>query len=505
MGCLALVGAAYLVTRTRCLTEDSVDYACAVVKGGVAQLLHPHHLLYNPLLALISRGFLNGSADLHSLAFLQILNISISLVSLTMLALVLNELAFSLPIQLWSILTFAFAHGFWLYSSEIEVYNGATLCLLGATYCLLHETRMGRKSILGPLFVLLGMLFHQTLIFFCLALGIHAVATLGPRNSRSRLIRYVGIPLAAVGLCYVAATLVTTGSMTPHSVLEFMTSYAHSGWWGEFRGNAWWLGLRGLIDSLLSVEALKRLAALRPWLVVEIVVAALVPVFLIRATRSLSLDGPRRSCLLLFGLWFLFHSLFVVWWYPDNIEFWIIPLPAMVVAAATFLEGSWQRRRKEVAAAVSVLLLFEILVNASQWRQGCEDTTKDETYAMAVCARAKDSDLVLTTGQGALGSWLRYFCSAPVVSIHGYFGMKNPGPDEDIAKRLITALDPQLRVVVSRGGRVWIDASLWQGTVTRNRDLAHFNVEEFEAWLRSYTTEEESVGSDVVVLLYKGP
>jgi hypothetical protein len=490
---LALVGSVYALTLTDCLTEDSVDYACAAVKGGLAQLLHPHHLIYNPLLALWSHEILQGGADAESLLSFQCLNIFISLVSLLLLALTLNELGFSMQIQMGSVLAFAFAHGFWSYSSQIEVYNGATLCILGALHALIRETRASK--IFGPIFLILGMLFHQTVIFFCLAICIYAVTGLGLRKSLSILRLYGAIPLAAVGLCYAGATLAALRTLSPSAVFEFMTSYAHSGWWGELQKKTWWLGPRGLLDSVLAVDALKKLALSWPGLAAEAALVGTVCLLLFTGEKTLvAIDGKKRSLLVLCGIWSIAHASFVLWWYPDNIEFWIILLPALTIGGAIFLETFVHGSRRRLAILSSVLLL-ELLVNATQWRQGCEDAKRDREYAKSLCIQSRPIDLVLTSGQGALGSWLRYFCPSSVISIHGYFGMKKPKPNEDVTSRLIDALEPQIEVALDRGGKVWIEASLWNGSIAKNRDLEHFDLSEFESWLHGHPARQESVGA----------
>src|SRR5687767_12803554 len=68
----------YALTVTNHITQDSITYAASAVRGGLASWLHPHHLVYNVLLAGVVRIVGTTAANEAALATMQGFNVIVS-------------------------------------------------------------------------------------------------------------------------------------------------------------------------------------------------------------------------------------------------------------------------------------------------------------------------------------------------------------------------------------------------------------------------------------------
>ncbi len=197
---LAVAGTVYFLCLSNHLTQDSVSYVYSAVTG--AELIHPHHLLYNPLMRIVA-VFLAGERVETIVTALQYTNILITLVTALIVWLVVRRIGAPAWVSAIYMLFFAFSAGILAYSSQVEMYIVTVLFLAVAVFGLIHE-----RSLWGP--VLAGggwfaaMLFHQTSIFFGVALVIHELLRTG-RHSFRRFVIIVGLPLVAIGAVYLMA------------------------------------------------------------------------------------------------------------------------------------------------------------------------------------------------------------------------------------------------------------------------------------------------------------
>jgi len=509
VGTFLLVSTVYIVSISEFLTEDSVDYATAVVKGNLAELLHPHHLVYNLLLAAIARSITFALPTPQTLHFLQILNVVATMAAVCMSFLLVRALGCSRAITLWSTCFLAFTKGFWLYSSQIEVYTWAAACITGTLLCIVVEEK-GRSNIawiVGPVLSGMGMLFHQTAIFFTLAIPIYALLFSGGKKARSLLVRYTVVPLVSVVTLYWMATIVHEGRYSPGAVLYFVTSYAHSGWWGKLEGNILEKAASGFVNSIVAIEGSRtRASSTYVWgLLSTFPIAVILLVGFTGWRARVSSRGYRWMALCV--PWVIAHTIFVTWWYPDNIEFWIMLLPGLMFILAILLQEIREvgTNRFALMGALGLLLVGELGMNGTLIRDNRRSESLPRSYALEVCKQVSAGDLVVTTGEGILGSYLRYFCPASVVPIHGFFGMRPPGEMKGVTSELVHALDYSFQDTMRKGGSIIVEEYVWKGDFVLGRDLSSFDAKEFLYWLRTYSWTQRKLESGEIFILSHQP
>ncbi|MEP7218252.1 MAG: hypothetical protein ABI876_05020 [Bacteroidota bacterium] len=483
-----IAGIIYFLTQTNRLTEDSVEYAAAATRGGLEGLLHPHHLLFNPLLAAIYAVVGGSGATRQTLAMFQGLSILVSAVTIALVLLALRRMGCSLRVSSLLAAIFALGNGFWLYSSQIEVYNIAALCMIAAVAVSLIDGDIiatGRRALPAAIFTTLAMLFHQTAIFFVLALLVYGLRTLPREARRGFVLRSILPPLAVVGALYVAATWSVLGSIAPGTVFWFATSYAHTGWWGGIEGMHFPKAIYGLADTVLAIDNLRRVGVLG-WGAMALGVAGTVVA--IRGLRAATKNGGASVRYLSFLIpWIIAHAAFVWWWYPSNIEFWIVLMPALFLLAGSLLRsvaaGSGGERM--VTMGLGLAMAGMLGVNAPGILADHANENRRLSYSQEISSISRSGDLFISTGQGALASYLRYFSPSKVLTVHGYCGVEAKTLGDRITDELIHRLELDMRGTIARNGRVLAEEGLLNGGIVTDRDLQHFDRARFNQWVRA--------------------
>ena len=142
---LILSAALLFSTRARQQTADSLDYALSARTG--LGMYHPHHLLFIPIVRLFLTGWSTLGASRDPILAGQIHNVLWAMVTTGCLFVVARRLLVSAPGGFLAALFLLVTRGFWLYSTQLEVYVPATGCLALMTVLLVARPRVMRRAL----------------------------------------------------------------------------------------------------------------------------------------------------------------------------------------------------------------------------------------------------------------------------------------------------------------------------------------------------------------------
>ncbi len=388
----------YLATLTEAHTFDALSYVMDVDRKPWQELFHPHHLAYGPLGALV-RGVLavvGGPASV--LVPLQVVNAIAGAAGVALFFALVRDVTGRGDVAISGALLLASSYAYWYYAVEVEVYTIAALFLVGCLWLLVGLVRAPtvRGAALLGLAQGVAILFHQTNVLLCGAVGVALLlAQVDSRRVRRHTLALAyGGPLAlVVGGSY---ALVGFGIGDVASVGGFMvwiTSYAHTGWWGgALSGNTWADLGEGLAGTLAQPGG-----ALLGLLLVGLVVVYLRHVLL--AYRRVAI------CLI---VWFLCYSAFFTWWEADNIEFWIASLPPALLLLALALSAAGPRWHAGVWIALAVGGTMAGVNYDSLRYRGSSEYDQHRHLAAALAERSNTGDLLLVS-DGLLALYLSYY------------------------------------------------------------------------------------------------
>ena len=474
----AFLCAAYALSISNHLTEDSLWYAHDVLRP-TELYFHPHHLLYDPLMRMVELpvdGLLAGPDA--ELLFLQWVNIVLGAASMSVFCLALMRLGTRALHALAITLLLGLCAFSYSYSSQIEVYSLTVLFLGVSLIGLARGPATPAGSLLAGAGYACALFFHQTAIFFGLAIvtcGILA-APRGLASASRTLARCLLAPLAIVGLVYVAAG-VSLGHRDPVSFWRWLTLHVQWGHWGHGTLSAETLGLavRRLAQAVLAPgPGLLDL----PWLILLAALGAYVAAGFGERGRS----AARHPSLLAGCLvWMTALAVFTTWWDARGAEFWgMFLMPVCVVLALLSPADSepppsgGRQRALRVAAACGLALML-IVVAATDvvlHRRNLSDNDLRQA-ARALGDAAVDGDLILAAGTDA-ATYDRIYVGDRRVEILAI----NVKPAREAAgsasggtftQRLLERIVERARAVETAGGRCLIDRRILTGNITTTR------------------------------------
>ena len=491
----------YWATFTNAITQDSISYAASAIKGGLADWLHPHHILYDALLACIARVTGATEQNLQSLRVLQGLNLLLSASAAGVFFGVVRRLSGGRRSDYLLAALFVLSNGFWLYSSQIEVYNVSVLCILGTLLALVSEEQTGSQSWIAPVITsTLALTFHQTSIFFTIALAMYGAFAYRNRERNYFLLRYTVVPLAIVGLLYVAAAWYVVGSPSPGTVWEYMTTYAHVGQWGRVEGKNFLKSLFGFVNSFLAIDQIRD-GGLTLSLGVGMIVFGLGAGALLYSFRLRAIDRYRtRRYLGILIPWFVLHAVFVWWWYASNIEFWIAMIPCVLLTYASALGARLAESRgfrSLTMAGLACIVIAQTITNLGPiWRDRSEPSARVQT-AVQLANGVSERDLVLITTHPGLVPFVQFFATGSVAYLFDL-----PGRSQ-VAESLehMADLSRAIRETVGRGGRVIVEGDVMRTTYLGKSASVTEDDREVQQWLRRFEWRDSTLGTVPVSIM----
>ncbi len=440
--------------------EDALRYVHEVSHGGLEQWLHPNHLIFN----LVQRGFYDvwlgfgysGTAERP----MQVLNLLGGALALALLAAILLRLRLGPGLALLAAGFTGGSFAFWHYSLAPDTYIlplALALFSLDRALVLLARER-GRDWMLLGLGLALMVLLHQQHALFAIVLTLSLGLALvtrdrpGPERLRSlvRFLLAIGWAVVLIFGSYVLAGVGVFGQRTLPGLVQWILGYAAGGAWSEwsmtsplkaligagravigghalFANEVLAAGFGRLFPGKLLLEESFLVASLGPVRVgIYLTLLALaLPVTLVLAIRLVWLRArpevgagvPERTWVrgtawAVVGVYALFNT----WWEPANPEFWIFPLPFLVILVALRLQALGDPWRRHLAWVLTLAITVANLIGSIQPMQ---DRERDYWYAVNrdLIAQLRPGDLVLTNGGYISDAMVRFYGAAEVLAV----------------------------------------------------------------------------------------
>lgn len=399
-------------------TADGLNYALSAKTGE--GMLHPHHLLYAPIV----RGFLlvlgRVSDAFDAVLSAQVHNSLWSAVAVVCMYLVVGRLLSSRAWGLIAALTLLIAQGFWTFSTQVEVYVPATgaLMLLAAVLLLRRRAVLeDREMVLVSLVLAMAVFYHQTNVLFAIPLGYYLLATQG-RDRVKILLAILGLAGLVVFCGYVLAFLYVEPIWSVRGFVRFCLSYTFhlNPQWGTV-DNLSIGGVRALLRSQYANFAVIRSGGGILAVGFGFVVLLLALWNLIRAFRLPEHSAVRGLCV----LWLAVYFAFFLWWLPAEHEFFVTPLVPilllgfMTVGDLTARLGSSRGRVLLVGAGILVALLWGLNLKAYMPQHRSRGPRYQEASALAAQSAQR---CVVCTNYAVLGRLRFYFEEPRVLESH---------------------------------------------------------------------------------------
>jgi hypothetical protein len=445
-----------LLTQNSYFTRDPIDVAVIIERSHWAKLFPADHLLYR----------LTGWT-LYQLG--QIFNLRSALVPLQIISVVtgaggvaiffrtIDDLVNNRRIALLCALFLAFSYGYWRYAEEGMPYPVMMFFLAWSMALILKTGPDSRPShfLLTGVVTALAALYHQMAFFLVLVVALAVFWHCGredrKRGVRNFLLYVVSFSLFAL-VPYLLVMLFVREASTPEGILRFTAanlftlknslglaqfSFARTlkgvfGLGNLFVGEifvlnlvasrpAWARTFVRLVPavSLPPVEYARQAVSFELLLALFVLIVALFILLALYFFRHLKcLWVSQRRVLVICLVWALPVSLFALWYFPENVHFWIpILIPCGVILALILQDaqghrGSWLARNAMVIGWLFVLSLFAINLMGSILPAHDPGSNWNRDAALQVGRYADHDDLVITLGVGDykhLPAYLDYY------------------------------------------------------------------------------------------------
>jgi hypothetical protein len=386
-------------------------------------------------------------------------------------------------------LFFGLSRGVLAYSSQIEVYNVTILFLaLAFLGLVLH-----RQASWSPLLVGVGyaaaMLFHQTAIFFGVAIVVTEAVDADSGSAR-RLVGMFVLPLAAVALLYLVAGWFAGCRGVP-DYWQWLTSYAQAGAWGK--GS---LSIETILSALFGIGASVIRASFVPWQVSFTFLFVLLGVQvvwpLVVARRNIARNWRiAASCL----AWLAVQTVFNAWWDAPNPEFWIIALLPGTLILAVFAHSQESLpcrtlpRKTAHVPIVAVTILLVISAIAHYQENNRENLLKLRVDQLATVVEEKDT--IVADGTHLLQYCRLYIGNPHVIAINAHLATEaaKSSTPATFTEALLDALAEKVHSAEQCGRTTFVDRRIVEGTLPATHEMRHFDSERFSSgFVRRFTT-----------------
>ncbi len=369
---------------------DSYIYAINIRDS--AELLHPHHLLYNLLGVILYR--LLSFTGLGSLEILSLFNSLLGAVVLTIIYRILR-IYMDPHRALAALLTLGALYSFWYYSTSVEVNMAALLFAVMAILLISAKKDSSANGKAASLVIAAGALFHQVLVLMYIPLFI---VLLRCRKSFSGTIREIGAGIFALAAVYFTCAILIVPDHSLESAWRWLTLYSHLGPWGKLSLGNFAISVWGITKAFFGGDQIRQIiygGNIRPsdYLYMLLLFSG-ISILLFAAAGSLL----RRFSWNTFELFLLSNSLvfglFAFWWAPTDDGFWLYSvLPLIMLIFVRSLRVGLEGR---LLTVLPIFLLsanypFEIKPSAR-----IENSIVRSGAAKLAALNLSQSDLVIT-------------------------------------------------------------------------------------------------------------
>jgi hypothetical protein len=404
---LAGIGILYSLTLSvnHSEAEDCLYSIVDITQRPFADQFETGHLFFGAVNKLLYRGFqlfgYQGTAE----AAIKTLNIIASLGGLAVLFMIGSYVGFPSMLRYLILLLVAFSFGYWWYSVESEVYIPPIPFLLLSLHRLLliREDFLKKKHhvILGLLHAAAIVLHQQHILFgFVILVGYAAIfvekrATLPFSRFLGGVFLYGCVGVFTVIFSYLGVAVWARHLSSFPEIYKWFLGDAGTGRWGFWSLSAIWKAPIGFLRAIIGSHFVFSFPDLANYLQMKI------PTFLLReevymtkdfsAFRSIALvvltslffllalfifvkmrsqhalrralmEGTfRERARLLFVITaasFAIYAVFNIWWEPQNLEFWISPLPFLLLALSVPLSRIIHEKKMQIILWMMVVCLF---------------------------------------------------------------------------------------------------------------------------------------------------
>ena len=465
VGVLALY--ALFATNSAYFTRDPVHTAHTILERPVTRLFDPHHLIYMPTGKVLYR--LGVPVGIGSpIIALQALGIVTGALGVGVFYRLVLALTGEYRISLIAGLLLAFSYGYWRFAVEAMPYPVTMLFLIAAAYFLVKgiaPTSTWRDYALSGTMASLATLYDQRSLFLVVVV---LVALWIQRHEQQHLARKVTAfaVLFTVGvvLPYLLVIVFVEQARSLEEVKRYLFHYAYAlsdslgvGQFSLLRSLKGVIGLGNLfvgevfvLDFVASRPPLAQsLVALTPALslppaeyahrslletgtlaVLAAIVFGLLGYFAAYFVRHLRRLWTNHRVILIFCLaWALPNIAFALWYFPENVHFWIPNLVPMGILFALILrdarkhrKGWWSGRLVTGAGVLLVALLFGVNFFGSILPARRPEANWNRQAASLIARYATKDDLIINLGVGEykhLQPYVIYYAKAAIWPVGG--------------------------------------------------------------------------------------
>ncbi len=454
--------------------EDAFDYAWRVERAPATSLLHPHHLLYEPLGRIAWRAVSAFDPARRAFPVLVALSKAAALLGLTLFHRILvRRVGLGAGTADAFTLLLAFSYGYWRYAAEAEVYAPAAAAALGLCLAAMSPRTGLRHGAATGLLAALAILAHAAnFTLACVAVPVGLLLQRRVRDLAVYTAVAAAILLAAYGAAFgprlrgpserdgaAPAERGVSGTNLARGVVALGQDVVSGNFLFAWPGAADRLERlfphRQLQEELFAGRHADRLGRVAPLVTLPLLLAAFAWTLAAGLRRPAAdlrspVSGPRPPPAPASGLpptsfrffllpaWFVSYAAFILWFEPGNPEMWVLGLaPLWLCTAVWFARGDTARFPEGLAAgrdgpvpvnsprgsfgtAAPWLLALALLAHnglAGMRLIASPDADYNARKAAWVIGEAREGDLVLTWDNQVFSRYLRYHAKARVENL----------------------------------------------------------------------------------------
>lgn len=377
-------------------TGDSLHYAYAARTG--IDMFHPHHLLYTPIVHLLFRAFSVVFESCDVIFAAQFHNIIWAAVAVVALYFIVRHLLGSSLFGILAAICLLVCQGFWIYSTQVEVYIPAIGCVMLLLVILVvrgNANLTTRQTVGISLLLAMAVLYQQAIVLLCIPLVYYFIATQG-RQGLKPLAAILSIAGAIVLSTYIIVFISIGEDATIVEFLRFCLSHFENPTWGTFKhysvngvvslfnSQAWDIvSIPGTTVSYQAAIFSTFIAFLSVWNIVQIV-------------KHAQYDKLRGFML----IWLIVHLLYFLWWHPWRENLIVMLIPLLLLTFITLMDITYKvfrsnRGQKLTTAIVAILIIIIFSLNFQAVLPLHQ--SRGQSYAMAsgLASIAPDECLVI--------------------------------------------------------------------------------------------------------------